>query len=155
MQAASRSKEVFELLSSRYPETQYRFVQFITDHLADCSRVFNGDLVQMMVLALVGQAFLNAHLARTVGEHSPPADWISATRIVDICGLSRETVRRKLKVLEGKQWIEQVAGGGWRIMATEVGGSQARIDLTELDRRGIERLANLLSAFEPILSKHR
>ena len=38
---------------AQYPTYQYYFVEFFTEHLADCSRVFGGDLQLMLVLAIV------------------------------------------------------------------------------------------------------
>ena len=43
-----------------YAEYQYRFVEFFTEHLADVSRAFDGDLQQAMILAIVGQVRLRA-----------------------------------------------------------------------------------------------
>ncbi len=43
---------VFE---QHYREYQYCFVEFLTEHLADVSRAFDGDLQEMLVLAVIGR----------------------------------------------------------------------------------------------------
>lgn len=48
---------------AQYPTYQYYFVEFFTEHLADCSRAFGGDLQLMLVLALMGQMHLQAIVA--------------------------------------------------------------------------------------------
>lgn len=133
-------------LRSSYHAYQYHFVEFFTEHLADCSRAFGGDLQLMLVLALMGQMHLKAmaaqkqspdHRAQNVRDQK-----IRASRIADASGIPRETVRRKLAKLEQLGWVEQDATGAWRVTIGEH-GSDARRDLAELDQRAIARIAAL------------
>lgn len=50
--SATRSREQRRLL-------QYNFSEFFTEHLLDVSPVFEGDLQMMLVLAVMGQAYLH------------------------------------------------------------------------------------------------
>lgn len=135
----------------RYPAVQYHFVEFITEHLADCSRTFGGDLAQVVILAIIGQVFLHAHLDRDKkGVSTLPVGGtgIGASRIADITSIPRETVRRKLAELARRGWIERL-GSGWRLRM--VGGeAAARGDLAALDSRGLDRLAQLHAALSSL-----
>lgn len=146
MEAAARSRRLQAVFRDRYRDYQYAYVQFLTEHLVDCSRHFGGDLQKLLVLAVVGQAAL--HWKRRAGTDHPAfeadAGAVSASRIADLTGIPRQTVRRKLIALEAKGWVEQVGSGSWRIRYID-GEAQARTDFASLDARAIERVARLVS----------
>ncbi|MBN8535233.1 MAG: helix-turn-helix domain-containing protein [Rhizobiales bacterium] len=140
-------KEIEARLREQYPAYQYHFVEFLTQHLADCSQVFGGDLQELLVLAIVGQMHLNAHLEAEatsdgVKRGRIPAAQITASRIADSCGIPRETVRRKLLKLASRGWVRQDEAGAWHLIVSN-GASVARHDLAELDSRAITRFAGL------------
>lgn len=140
------------LVQEHYGLFQYHFVEFLTTHLADCSRTFHGDLQQLLVLAIVGQVYLRAYLNASPDATLPRKDLtitaaITASRIADVTGIPRETVRRKLAALERRGWIEKAGDKGWRLKVRE-GEAEARQDLAELDQRGIERMARALTALK-------
>ena len=64
-------------------------MQFFVEHLSDVSRVFGGDLQEMLVLAVIGQAYMRAD---ELGRENAP---INACRISETTGIPRQTVRRK------------------------------------------------------------
>ncbi len=142
--------QVHRSLRDNYPGAQYHFVQFLSEHLVDCTRVFEGDLTRMVVLAILGQALLGAH--RAPGDAGPRRS-MTASRIADVSGLDRETVRRKLKALAARGWISQNADRSWEIAAGRDGETRVRQDLAGLDGRGLERLARLYVALRPICEK--
>jgi hypothetical protein len=147
----SRSDEIDGAFQDKYPDVQYVFVQFLSEHLADCSREFNGDMQQLLILAVIGQVFI-ADCMRAKGPPLPEAtNGISASRLADVCRIPRETVRRKLKLLEEKNWICQDGEQSWTIVH-ENGVSAARDGLASLDRRGMLRLARMHAALERILA---
>ena len=76
-------------------------------------------------------------------------DRISASRLADVTGIPRETVRRKLASLQADGWIERTDDGSWRLKI-EGGEARAQRDLAELDARGIRRGARLLTALGAI-----
>lgn len=129
---------------AHYPTYQYHFVEFFTEHLADCARVFGGDLQLMLVLAVMGQMHLQAMVAQKENrDHGTPAvrsRKITASRIADATGIPRETVRRKLGKLAALGWIEREGTGAWRLSFGDQ-GSHARRDLAELDQRALRRIA--------------
>ena len=138
--------QMTEDLLANYRAVQYHYVQFLTEHLADCSRSFGGDFDQVVILAVLGQRFLGA---TGQGVKGPAATaemiWMPAMRVADVLGLPRETVRRKLKALEARGWVRQTPGKGWALAGT-FKEAPARTALADLDRRGIERLARLYVA---------
>jgi hypothetical protein len=146
----SRSDALSEAFREDYFKYQYRFVEFFAEHLSDVSRAFGGDLQQVMVLAILGQMRLRAkHEAAARG--APPAeetgrDGTTASRIADVTGIPRETVRRKLHVMRDKGWILRGEDGLWRIVA-EPGSDETRVrrDLSEVDQRAMRRIAALVA----------
>jgi hypothetical protein len=131
--------QVAVALSERYLDAQYVFVRFISEHLADCARTFDGDFAQMLILAVIGQS----HLAAVRAQQDGAVDYgVSALRIADVTRLPRETTRRKLSKLAQRGWIVHGAAG-WRLLGHDAMQPQARTDLSDIDRRGIERLARL------------
>ncbi|MCB1499334.1 MAG: hypothetical protein KDK07_06030 [Bauldia sp.] len=137
-------------LREQYPDAQYHFVQFLSEHLVDCARVFEGDLTRMVVLAILGQSLLAEY--RASGKGGPQRS-MTASRVADVSGLDRETVRRKLKALAARGWIRQIADRSWEIATDPSGDTKVRRDLDALDARGLERLARLYVALRPICEK--
>jgi hypothetical protein len=65
MQTSDLEREsVTAAMTERYVEVQYAFVRFLSEHLADCAKVFGNDLGLALVLAVIGQAHLNALLTQ-------------------------------------------------------------------------------------------
>jgi DNA-binding MarR family transcriptional regulator len=154
--AVTKTQERAEFARSafeqRYPEFQYRFVEFLVEHLVDLSREFRGDLQTPMILAIIGQVMIHS-LQRdgsAAKDGSIPAA-ISASRIADITGISRQTIRRKLAALERLGWIEQLPDRSWRIRVHE-GRAAAHRDLAQLDARQISRAAVLFAELERLLA---
>lgn len=131
---------------------QHQFVQMMTEHIVDCSREFDGDLVEMLVLAVIGQAYLKAVL-REAGAATPPSvgrDGLSAAHISETTGLPRETVRRKLQNMEQKRWVHQGDDRRWRL-TVEDGKSLADVALEGLFERGVGRAKRLARSLRPYL----
>lgn len=136
----------------RYPEFQYRFVEFLVEHLVDLSREFRGDLQMPMILAIIGQVMIHSlQKEGSVAEDGSVAAAISASRIADITGISRQTIRRKLVALERLGWIEQLPDRSWRIRVDD-GRATAQSDLAGLDARQISRVALLFAELERLLA---
>jgi DNA-binding MarR family transcriptional regulator len=139
---------------AQYLAFQYHFVEFMTAHLVRCSHRFGGDLEEMLVLAVIGQMHLRSELHVTADGHAgrrmERTDIsISASRIADVTGIPRPTVRRKLAKLGKRGWIEQNADKSWKLVITD-GKSPAGRDLADLDAFGIEGAAGLMAALRPL-----
>jgi hypothetical protein len=154
---SNRVEEVTEAFEHHYREYQYRFVEFFIEHISDVGRPFNGDLQAVLVLAVLGQSWLKAARAATKDGTLPealPAERlsISASRIADITGIPRQTVRRKLEALEGRGWIIRDADGSCRL-ASSNGATVVKRDLSEIDCRALLRVARLYVDLESIVTK--
>jgi hypothetical protein len=142
---------VFAAFEANYPTVQYHYVQFLAEHLTDCRKTLGGDFDDLMMLAVLGQRFLQARQEHEAGDaRAAERKWMSALRIADVTGIPRESVRRKLKRLADRGWITQDPTKGWG-MAGTFDVTPARIDLGDLDRRGLERLGKLMAALLPLL----
>lgn len=153
--ASRRADEALAAFEADYMAYQYRWVEFFIEHFADLSRIFRGDLQSMMVLALVGQVYLRSVRAAVRAGTNPtaiPAERlsISASRIADVTGIPRETVRRRLIALERKGWLVRSGEAAWRL-AVEAGKAAARPDLEAIDRRAMVRLARLFGDLEVLV----
>lgn len=139
--------------AANYRTVQYHYVQFLSEHLVDCSRTFEGDFDQVVILAVMGQRALDA--VRQVAEDVEAvsgAFWMSAMRIADVTGLPRETVRRKLKSLEARGWVKQETSKGWALVTSE-GAAPIRQALGGLDKRGLARLSKLIVSILLVLDE--
>jgi Fic family protein len=100
---------------NHYNATQYHWVQFFSEHMADVSRALGGDLQQALILAVVGQAALE-HVRnrrdRAAAQHE--LGGVNASRLSDITGIPRQTVRRKLDLMARQGWIAQRTDGSCR-----------------------------------------
>lgn len=150
-----REDEVAAIFEARYREYQYRAVQFIIEHLADVSRAFRGDLLASLVLAVIGQVWISA-LKGPDGSFTDPDALpperlgTSATRIADVTGIPRQTVRRKLELLEARGWIVRNPDSTYRL-ASSGGHTAAKRDLDETDARALKRVARLYAELEKIV----
>jgi hypothetical protein len=46
------------LSREKYRFLQYHLTQFFTEHLLDAARAFDGDLSELLVLAVIGQVYI-------------------------------------------------------------------------------------------------
>ena len=144
-----RAAPVLDAFERNYAQVQYHYVQFLTEHLADCARTFSGDLTKVLVLAVLGQRHIEAQTSVQKDKAAGQSSAMSASRIADVTGLPRETVRRKLDALSDLGWVEQGADRRWRIAAVD-GTSTLRHDLRDLDARGLQRLARLYASLSAL-----
>ncbi|MCW2282606.1 DNA-binding MarR family transcriptional regulator [Rhodoblastus acidophilus] len=137
--------------TDNYPAFQYAYNQFLSEHLAELSREFNGDLQQALILCVIGQVFMSERMRSAAsGERQPLG--ITASRLADVCGIPRETVRRKLKRLEQKNWISSNGDQSWTMVIDE-GVATARRDLLQLDQRAAARLARMHATLERLVRR--
>lgn len=153
---SERTCVVGSIFAENYLEYQYRFVEFLVEHLSDLSRTFRGDLQQMIVLAVIGQMELqgvrHATLAGENRDALPPhSSGIAASRIADVTAIPRGTVRRKLELLETRGWIERNNVGTWRLRR-HADVLRVYVDLNDLDRRSMERMARVFVDLESLVT---
>jgi len=134
---------------SRRDAAKRLFGRLVVDHLVDCSRVFGGDLMQMMLLAIIDQFYLEAIIAHGRTPLPPDAGRVSASRLAAISKIPRETVRRKLGLLAERGCAEQAEDHSWRLAVDDADRHVWR-ELAELDERGLRRLAELQARLESL-----
>lgn len=143
-----------EAFRANYVQFQYDFVEFFTEHLSDLSRAFRGDLQMVLVLAVVGQVRLRDHIDQRPDDGTVRIPGgIASSRLADVTGIPRETVRRKLNSLAKMGWVERVDGALWRI-SMDGQKSVARRELNELDMRAVDRVARMFCRLERIVRRH-
>jgi hypothetical protein len=141
MSDRSNSYEPFpKAHESRHDATKRLVCRLAVDHLVDCSRVFDGDLEQMMLLAIIGQFYSDAIIAHGRAPPPPGAGRVSASFLAATSKIPRETVRRKLALLAERGCVEQAEDHSWRLAVDDAGQYIWR-ELAELDERGLRRLA--------------
>lgn len=137
----TRLSEVKARIESSYFPVQYAFVQFFTEHLVDLVDSFEGDLTQMLVLAVLGQRRLESHFDGH-DESKCGQACMSASRIADVLHLPRQTVNRKLAALKALGWIDKHPQEGWYIVGDET-NAPAKEAFSEFEDRFNNRLAKL------------
>jgi hypothetical protein len=80
---------------------------------------------------------------------SGPQSFVSASSIAEICGIPRQTVRRKLAVLRLKGWIELIGDHSFQLKVAG-GRITAKQDLGGLNNSAVGRLAQLFAKLEKI-----
>lgn len=147
-----RVSALLESFDKDYPAYQYAFVNFLLDHLADLSRAYRGDFQQILILAIIGQRWLSLLRNAQGGDLPRPDEMaISASRLADVTGIPRETVRRKLALLQDRGWVVQGPDGTWALAEDEDGKDlPVRRDHAEIDHRGRQRVARLVAVLEGI-----
>jgi hypothetical protein len=131
----------------------YHFTQLITEHLTDCWEVFDGDLTEMMVLAVIGQAQLGSllnDLEPVALDLTSRTRAMSASRLADVTKIPRQTVRRKLIQMEKKGWLEQDTKGCWCVVIKN-GRPAVRDALIDINSRAFERAKRMMMLLNPIV----
>lgn len=154
---SERAREVSGIFEANYLDYQYRFVEFFVEHLEDLSRAFRGDLQQMIVLGIIGQVKLRAVRSAIMSGKDPETAraeiaGIGASRIADVTSIPRQTVRRKLELLEQRGWIQRVDDSNWTLAYAD-GAAAAHEGLSDVDRRSMDRIARLFSDLEALVNK--
>jgi len=124
----------------------FYFLEFMADHLSDCSRRFSGDLTQVLILAILDLAYRRAQLnspANPCRDSQRASASVTASWLAKVSGLPRETVRRKLFSLADRGWVRQNNDATWRLVDKK-GQAVAHIDLSDLDRRALQRMFKLV-----------
>ena len=127
-------------------EITYALGRFMVEHLVRVHKAFDGDITAAIVLGTIGQynyqRFYDEARARTDGtfddralegthrEHARPCNAMSVSAST---GIPRETVRRKIRWLIRKGWVQQV--GRDKLVLTPVVGRE----FADFDRETLER----------------
>lgn len=110
-----------DALRDNHQEVSYLLGRFMTEHLVRLYEAFDGDLTAAIVLGTIGQynyrRYLDSQSAGTgeplstvleAGKHVPHARPCNAMSVSQSTGIPRETVRRKIRKLLDKGWLQQI-----------------------------------------------
>jgi hypothetical protein len=151
-QEAELTSEVcYQAFRTHYYVAQYHWVQFTTEWLAECSRAFKGDLQMMVILAVVGQPHLEHRLGpeRRDEDGQPVLRSVNASRIADVTGIPRETVRRKLERMAQLGWVQQMPDASWSIRMTD-GVAPVREAMGPIEDASMRKVSRFVANFVPL-----
>ncbi len=126
--------------TDRHIEVTYLTGRFLGEHLTRVYHLFDGDLIAAIVLATVAQHNLQRfydQVSRGGGEafddrvakeqHVAHMRHCNALSVSGATGVPRETVRRKVRMLESKGWLK-VGERGELLVAPRIGKRFAGFD---------------------------
>jgi hypothetical protein len=145
-------------LSGRQIELSYLLGCFFSEHLLRVHRLFDGDLTAAIVLATIAQHNVQRFYEEVArdsshgfdglvqqGRHVPHLRPCNALSVSAATGIPRETVRRKVKGLLARGWIQAGARGALQVTP------QLHRRFEEFDRETADRFATAARAILPLL----
>lgn len=101
-------------LRRHFGKVHAQHVAALTRHLIACREICDGDLDLFLVLTIIGERTFTVRDAPADMSHQDFVDGtvdslqpaaINLQSIADYSGIPRETVRRKLRILQDKGWV--------------------------------------------------
>ena len=138
-----------ELITDNFSRVWPVHVSNLTTHLIEARKAV-GDLDLFIVLAVVGDRTLSERrteksltYTQLIQERQciPAPEDINLQSISDFTGIPKETVRRKLKELQERGWIEKNEKGYFRATA------RCAQELEALTMNGVKYLSNMFELF--------
>lgn len=104
---------VEERLDTLYPT----HVDALAKLLTELRKLFDGDLDQLLVLAVLAGGAGGTNWRKTLlyGTVPRPFQTTNTQYLAEISGIPRESVRRKLRLMEAKGYIERHEDGTWKV----------------------------------------
>lgn len=140
-----RSPPPNTVVEQNYVKFQHEFIEFLFAHLVDMRTIFEGDLDALLIFISISRYYLRDERARPdledaeLGAHRH----LTLSRIADVTGIPRETVRRKLKQLESRGLLEKGPHDNWRL-AVQNGQPVIRTRYESVWQRVMLRLVKLV-----------
>jgi hypothetical protein len=151
-----------EVLRQHHSEFSYLVGRFMVEHLVRVHRAFDGDVVAAIVLGTIGQhnvrLFYDEVVAKSDesltelvarGAHVPYLRPCNAMSVAASTGIPRETVRRKIRWLIERGWIEQ-AGRDKLFLSRAVAQHFAAFDVET-----VENFASAWSRLATMMERRR
>jgi hypothetical protein len=91
--------------------------------LTELRKLFEGDLDQLLVLAVLAGGAGGTNWRKTLLDESFPRPFKTTNTqyIAEESGIPRESVRRKLQLMEAKGYIERLEDGSWKFRSEAAG----------------------------------
>ncbi|MEK4034936.1 helix-turn-helix domain-containing protein [Methylocystis sp. IM3] len=114
-------KALETIVSDKYPKFKHEFLELLFAVLVDERPVFGNDLDSLLVYTAVSRLYLRDERAGLSSEdqESGRRYTLTATRIAESTRIPRETVRRKLRQLESRGFLEKGPRDDWRVVVKD------------------------------------
>ncbi|WP_369026887.1 hypothetical protein [Qipengyuania sp. RANM35] len=126
--------------------------------LTSLRKAFGGDLDSVLILAVIGSAALprlklppGLSYEEFVdgGDRDRFRSPLNTNSVAEITGIPRESVRRKLKAMEARQWIQRGPDGYWEIGPNGPSDLQPMTDLSLAYLSGIAEAIEIAKGRKP------
>lgn len=106
-----------------YVKFQHELLEFLFAHLVDMRAIFEGDLDALLIFISISRYYLRDERISAGAEDGDqqhhPHHPLTLSRISLITTIPRETVRRKLSMLESRGLLERAPDDGWRLTVVD------------------------------------
>jgi DNA-binding transcriptional ArsR family regulator len=132
------------VVEENYVKFQHEFLEFLYAHLVDMRVIFEGDLDALLIFISISRYYLrderaNPDMDEALGDNRH----LTLSRIAELTGIPRETVRRKLRQLESKGLLEKGQHDNWRLVVQD-GQPVIRTKYEPVWQRVMQRLVKLV-----------
>jgi hypothetical protein len=133
------------LVEGNYVKFQHEFLEFLFAHLVDMRVIFEGDLDALLIFISISRYYLRDERANADLNQDDfgSGRLLTLSRITELTGIPRETVRRKLRQLESKGLLEKGPNDNWRLVVKD-GQPVIRSKYESVWRRVMQRLVKLV-----------
>ncbi len=137
------------IVEDQYVKFQHELLEFLFAHLVDMRAIFEGDLDALLIFISISRYYLRDERVNAAGQESAPQHHhhLTLSRIAQNTTIPRETVRRKLALLESKGLLERTPDDGWRLAIVE-GRPVIRSRYEAVWQRVMRRLVKLVRALK-------
>jgi hypothetical protein len=138
------------VVAENYIKFKHEFLEFLFAELVDMRTIFEGDLDSLLIFISISRYYLRDERAHPEGEDDVvfgSHHHLTLSRIAEITKIPRETVRRKLKLLEGRGLLEKGEYDNWRLTVSE-GQPVIRTTYDDVWRREMQRLVKLVKSLK-------
>lgn len=133
------------VVEENYVKFQHEFLEFLFAHLIDMREIFEGDLDALLIMISISRYYLrdertNPEMGEdNLGENAH----LTLSRISELTRIPRETVRRKLRLLESRGLLERGQHDNWRLTVQD-GQPVIRTRYETTWQRVMQRLVKLV-----------
>jgi hypothetical protein len=135
-----------EIASRKYAPIEHEFSKFLFAILVDEKEVFGNDLDALLVYTAISRYYLRDERAGLDPEDDA-FDGLTLTRIVETTKIPRETVRRKLRLLESSGLLARSSRNEWRV-AVKDGQPVIRTEFAYVWQREMWRIVKFVRALK-------
>ncbi len=137
------------VVSDKYAHFKHEFLEFLFAVLVDERPVFGNDLDSLLVYTAISRHYLRDERA---GLSLDDADFgrrvtLNATKIAETTKIPRETVRRKLRQLERRGFLEKGPREEWRVVVRN-GQPVIRSEYSHVWQQEMARIVKFVKALK-------